>query len=165
REDQQHDDIEREDVEKRRLELKKQRLDDGDVRFVEKIGDAHLLIVHRVFERGRAIGDFGDEQDKEKDVGDVKLPSAAQHLRHGVQRAAADQAPAVDQRRRVSGNEDEDLGRVEKRHRLQSKITENVFRNMVDKNQYQRQAAEKIETKIAGRGLGQGRLISEPGAA
>ena len=80
---------------------------------------------------------------------DVKLPGAAQDLRGGVERALVDQPPAIGERRGKSGNEDEDLGRVEEPDRLEGEITQDIFGDMVDENEYQRQAAKEIETQVA----------------
>ena len=119
------------------------------MRLVEEIGDPHLLIVHRVFESRRGVGDLGDEDHEQKDMRHIKLPGAAQHLRGGVERAFLDQPPAIGERRGKSGNEDEDLGRVKEPDRLEGEITQDIFGDMVDENEYQRQAAKEIETQVA----------------
>ena len=133
REDHQHHDIQRQDVEKSRLELEQQRLDHRDVGLAEKLRDAHLFIVHRVLEGGRGIGHLGDEQDEHEDVRDIKLPGPPQHLRSGIERAFAGEAPAIDQGCGKPGYEDEDLRRVEKGNRLQREIAQDVLRNVIDK--------------------------------
>ncbi len=133
--------------------MQQQGLDHGDMRLVEKVGDPHFFVVHRVFERAGGVGHLGGEY-----VGDIKLPGPPQHLCGRVERALARQPPAIDQGGCEAGNEDEHLGRVVETERLQGEIAQHILRNVIDKDQDQRHAAEKIETEIALRGrLGQGR--------
>src|SRR3954469_3574768 len=158
REDQQHQNVHRQNVEKGRLELQQQSLDYRNVRLVQKNGDAHLLVVHRVLERGRGIGDLGDKREKRENGGDEDLPSPPQYLGDRVKRAVSGHPAAVDQGGGEAGDEDEHLGRVVKPDRLQGKIAQHVFRDVIDKDQDQRQAAKKIEAEVALNGrLGQGR--------
>ena len=131
------------------------------MRLVEKIGDAHFLIVHRVLEGGRGVRHLGDEQDEQEDVRDIELPGSPQYLSGGIERALAGEAAPINQGRREAGDEDEHFRRVEKGNCLQGEIAQDVLGNVVDKNQYQRHAAKEVETKITWRGrLGQGRLSS-----
>src|SRR5205807_1423536 len=65
REDHQHQDVQRQDVEKGRLELEEERLDYGDMRFIEEIGDPHLLTVttfnNPMYNEEMRVADFLDE--------------------------------------------------------------------------------------------------------
>jgi hypothetical protein len=44
------DDVHRQDVKERRLKAQQQGLHDSNMRLVQKIRDAHFIVVHRVFE-------------------------------------------------------------------------------------------------------------------
>src|SRR5438105_15789637 len=84
RQDHQHQDVQRQDVDEGRLELEEERLDYVDMRFIEEIGDPHLLIVHGVIEGRDSVGHFGSKDYEQEDVRDIELPCARQHLRGGV---------------------------------------------------------------------------------
>src|SRR5438045_3787508 len=137
REDHQHQDVQRQDVEESRLELEEERLDYGDVRFIEEIGDPHLLIVHGVIEGRDSVGHFGNEDHEQEDVRDVELPGAAQHLGGRVDDTLFDEPATVDEGRGEAGDENENFCRVEKAKCLQRKIAEDVFRNVINKDKDQ----------------------------
>ena len=149
REDHQHQDVQRQDVEKGRLELEEERLDYGDMRFIEEIGDPHLLIVHGVIEGRDSVGHFGNKDYEQEDVRDIELPSATQHLGGGVDHTLFDEPAPVDQGRREAGDENENFCRVEKTKCLECKIAEDVLRNVINKDKDQRQASEEIQAEIA----------------
>src|SRR6185437_5355685 len=67
----------------------------------------------------------------------------------GVEKTLHGKPLAIDDRSRKSGNEDEHLGRIEKFGGLQGEITQDVFRDVVDENEYQRDSAKEIEPDIA----------------
>src|SRR5437588_12592380 len=83
REDHQHQDVQRQDIEEGRLELEEERLDYGDMRFIEKIGDPHLLIVHGVIEGRDSVGYFGNNDNEQEDVRDIELQTATEHMGGG----------------------------------------------------------------------------------
>ena len=78
REQQQQDDVERQHVHVGRLELEQQRLDDRDVRLLEKIEDVHFLRIERILEAGRDVGDLGHIDREQEDVRDIDLPGPPQ---------------------------------------------------------------------------------------
>src|SRR5881296_750341 len=80
RKQQQQDDVERQYVHVGRLEFEQQRLDDRHVGLFEEIENVHLLGVERVLEAGGDIGNFGEIDCEQEDVGDVDLPSSPQDV-------------------------------------------------------------------------------------
>src|SRR5256885_16919468 len=107
REDHQHQDVQRQDVEESRLELEEERLDYGDMRFIEEIGDPHLLIVHGVIEGSDSVGHFRNKDHEQEDMRDIELPSAAQHLGASIDDALFDEPAAIDEGSRKAGDENE----------------------------------------------------------
>ena len=112
--------------------------------------------------RDEGVGHLGDEDHEQKDMRDIELPHAAIDLRRGEKRAVAVQALAIDQCRGVARDEDEHLGRVAERDRVEGEVGQHVLGNMVDEDEEQRQAAKEIEPEVAARGGGRG---SRGGAA
>ena len=149
REKQQQHDIERQHVHIDRLEFQDQRLEYRDVRLLEEIKDIHFLGIERIVEGRRDIGDFGHEDREQKDVRDVDLPGAPQHARARDDDAALAHGAAIDESRRIAGNEDEDLGCVAKAVIANGEPVGDVLRNVIEKNQPQRDPAEQIEPQIA----------------
>ena len=147
-EEHQHD-VERQHVHVDRTKPQQQRLDDGDVRLLQEIEDAHFLGVERVFERGRDVGDFRQEDHEQKDVGDVDLPDPLHDPRGRDHEAEIAHRPAVDEGRGVAGDEDEDLGGVAETVVADGQPGQQVGRQMIDEDQPQRQAAEQIEPQFA----------------
>ncbi len=131
------------------LNFNNKRLKDRDVGLLEEIEDIHFLGVERVVERRRDIGDLRHEDRKQKDVRHVDLPGTPQHARAGDDDAALAHGAAIDESRGVAGNEDEDLGRVGKAVIADGEPVHDVLRNVVEKNQPQRDAAEQIEPQVA----------------
>src|SRR6202008_564525 len=108
REAQQQHDVERQHVHVGGLEFQQQRLDERDVRLLEKIEDAHLLVIERVLESGGDVGDLRHVDDEQEHVRDVDLPGALEDAGGGDDEAALLHGAAVNEGRRVAGNEDED---------------------------------------------------------
>src|SRR6202040_3008274 len=144
REDHQHQDVERQDIEEGRLELQQQRLDHGDMRFVEEVADPHLLIVHRVLERRDGVGHLGDEDHEQKNMRNIELPGAAQYLGGGIDDPFVRQPAGIDQGGCESRNEDENFRGIEESECLQGEVTENIFRDVVNEDEDQRHPAEEI---------------------
>src|SRR5258708_3124146 len=114
------------------------------MRLIEKIGDTHLLVVHWVAERHYRVGNFGNENHEQKNVGNIELPGSPPDLRRHVQRAFCLQPATVDKRGGEPGNKDEYFGCIKKCGSLQGEITQNVFRNVIDKNQDQGHSAKEV---------------------
>jgi hypothetical protein len=82
-------------------------------------------------------------------VGDVDLPDAAQDARAGDHEAALAHFPAVDEGRGVAGDENEDLGRVAEAVVANGDPGDEIGRDVIEKDQPQREATEQIEPQIA----------------
>src|SRR5262249_44869424 len=95
-EQQQQDDVERQYVHVRRLELQQHRLNDGDIGLLEEVEDVHLLGVERVLEAGCDVGDLGQIDREQENVGDVDLPGTPQDARTRDEKSAILHFPAVD---------------------------------------------------------------------
>src|SRR5260370_5952206 len=113
------------------------------MRLLQKVGDPHFVVVHWVVERRHRVRHFGDEDHKQEDMSDIELPGAAQDLRDGVQRAPRCERATIDEGGGVTRDENENLCRVVKLDRLKGEIAEDVLRNVIDKDEYQSEAAEK----------------------
>ena len=98
RKHQQQHDVQRQHVHVDRLELEQQRLHDRDVRLLEEVQRVHFLGVERILEARRDIGDLGDVDREQEDVGDVDLPGPLQDARACDDKAAL--APWRGRRRR-----------------------------------------------------------------
>ena len=92
--------------------LQQQRLDDGDVRLLEEIHDPHFFGIERVLETGGDVGDFGEEDREQKHMRDIDLPDPPQDARGRHHEAGLAHGAAIDERRGVAGDENEDLGGV-----------------------------------------------------
>ena len=131
------------------MKLEQERLDDGNVRLLEKVGNPHLIVVHWIVESRHRIGHFGDEYREQKDVGDVELPSPAQNLRRRIECALQREGPTIDEGGGIARNEDKDLRRVEELECLKGEIAEDVLWNMIDEDEDQSETAKKVEAEIA----------------
>ena len=159
RESDQQDDVERQDVHAGGLELEQQRLDQRHVRLLEEIEDAHLLGVERIVEASGHIGDFRHVDHEQENMRGVDLPGAAQDPGRGQHEAALVHRPAVDERRRIAGDEYEDLGGVAEAVVADGDPADRVRGNMIEKDQPERQPAKQIEPHVALGGDGGGRTV------
>ncbi len=130
-------------------EAQQQRLHDGDVGLLEEIEDAHFLAVERVLEARRDVGDFGEEDREQEDMRDIDLPDPAQDARRRNHEADLQHRAAVDEGRRIAGDEDEDFGGVGKAVVADGEPGQNVGRQMIDEDQPQREPAEQVEAQFA----------------
>ncbi len=91
---------------------------------------------------------------------DVNLPCAFEHPRRRDDEAVLAHRPAVDEGRRVTGDEDENFRSVAKSVVADRKPAHGVGRNMVEEDQPKRESAEQIKPEIAfGRNRGHVRLF------
>ena len=168
----QHD-VKRQHVHVDGTKSQQQRLDDGDVRLLEKIHDPHFFGVQRVFETGGDIGDFRKEDREQEHVRDVNLPDPTQDARARHDKAGLQHRAAVDESRGIAGDENEYFGGVAESVIADGEPGQQVRRQMIDEDQPQRQPAEKIEPQFAlaghrqcnrgqrlGRRLGRCRLVA-----
>ena len=89
------------------------------------------------------IGDLGDIDDREEHEGHVELPHPLQDARAAHDEAALQHHPAIDESRRVAGDEDEDFGRVAEAEIADGDPAHRVGRHMVEEDEPERQPAEK----------------------
>src|SRR5262249_57598212 len=118
---------------------------DGDGGLLKKIRNFHFFGIERIFERCRDVGDLRHENREQKNMSDVDLPGAPQDARTGQYEAALAHRAPIDEGCGVAGYENKDLGSVAKTVIPDRDPTHDVFRNMVEKDQPQRQPAEQIE--------------------
>src|SRR6516165_1237494 len=118
------------------------------MRFLEKVADTHLVVVHWVVESPHRIGHFGDEDDEEEYMGNVKLPGAADDPRRGIGWPLQRERPAINESGSVPRDKNKDLCSIVELHCLNGEVTKYIFWNMIDKNQDQSDAAKEIKTKV-----------------
>src|SRR5262249_48740946 len=135
RKQQQQDDVERQDIHVRGLEFEQQRLDDRHVGLLEKIEDVHLLGIERVLEAGGDIGNLGEVNREQEDVGNVDLPSSPQDGGARDNEPAFAHFLAVHEGSGVTGDEDEDLSRVAEAVVADGAPGDQVRRDMVEEDQ------------------------------
>src|SRR5262249_12470432 len=141
----------------------------GDVGLLEKIEDVHLLGIEGVFEAGRDVGDLGEIDGKQEDMGHVDLPRPPQDAGARHHEAAFAHLLAVDEGGGVAGDENEYLGGVTEPVVPDGDPVNTVRRDVVEKDQPQCDPAEQIEPQIAsardhgggGRGVHIGDLTKE----
>jgi hypothetical protein len=100
------------------LELKGKCLDDGNMWLFEKVGNSHFFIIHRVLKSSDDIRYFGDKDHEQENVRDIELPSSAEGLCRGIACALHRQCTTIDERCRVTRDEDEHLGGIKELRRL-----------------------------------------------
>src|SRR6516165_9870933 len=97
RKQQQENDIERQNIHIRRLELEQQRLDDGDIGLLEKIQNIHLLGIERVLETASDVCYLGKINREQEDMSDIDLPGPSQNMRTRDHESAFAHFPAVNE--------------------------------------------------------------------
>ncbi len=149
RQEQHQHDIERQHIHVDGAKSQQQRLDDGHVRLLEKIHDAHLFAVERVLETGGDVGNLGQEDREQEHMRDIDLPDPPQDPRGRDHDADLQHRAAIDERRGVAGDEDEDLGGVGKSVIADREPGQDVRRQMIDEDQPEREPAKQIEPQLA----------------
>ena len=149
RQEQHQHDIERQHVHVDRAKLQQQRLHDGDIGLFEKIEDAHFFGVERVLEAGGDVGNLGQEDREQEDVGDIDLPDPLEDASARHYEAAVGHGAAVDESRRIARDENEDFGGVAEAVVTDRQPGEQVGRQVIDEDQPQRQTAKQVKTQFA----------------
>ena len=149
REPEQQHDIERQHIHVDRFELQQQRLDDGDIRIVEKVQHAHFFRIERVVEGVRDVGNLGKIDREQKDMRDIDLPGALKHAGGGNDEAAHRHRPAIDEGGGIAGDEHEDFSGVGKAVIADGDPAHQIGRNMVEKDQPEGEPAKQIKPEIA----------------
>ena len=116
---------------------------------LEEVQRVHFLDVERILEARRDVGDLGDVDREQEDVGHIDLPGPLQDARAGDDEAALHHGAAIDESRRVAGNEDEDFGRVAEAVVADGEPGDDVVRHVIEKDQPEREPAKQIEPQIA----------------
>jgi hypothetical protein len=94
---------------------------------------------------GGDVGDLGEKNREQEHMRDIDLPDPPQDARGGDHEAGFQHGAAIDERRGIAGDEDEDLGGVGKAVIADRQPGQEVGRKMVDEDQPQRQPAKQIE--------------------
>ncbi len=144
----QHD-IERQHVHVDGTKSQQQRLDDGDVRLLEKIHDSHFFRIQRVLETGGDVGNLREEDREQKHVRDINLPDPPQDARGRHHETGLEHRAAVNERRGIARDENEDLGGVAESVIADREPGQKVGRQVVDEDQPQRQPTKQIEPQFA----------------
>ena len=105
--------------------------------------------IQRVFETGGDVGNLREEDREQEHMRDIDLPDPAQDPRGRDHEAGFQHGAAIDERRGIAGDEDEDFGGVGKTVIADREPGQKVRRQMVDEDQPQRQAAKQIEPQFA----------------
>ncbi len=100
----------------------------------------------------RDIADRRRIEDEEKDVRDIKLPNAAHQQSCSCGNTLRGHPFRVHERRRVAGNEDENVGSVAEAVIPRRQPSDRIVRDVINKDRPVREAAEKIEMKISSLG-------------
>jgi len=82
-------------------------------------------------------------------VRDIELPHPAIDVAGGSDRPLPLERLSIDGRGGKAGYEDEDLGRIGERDRVQRHIRQDIVRDVVDENEKERQTAKEIKAQIA----------------
>jgi hypothetical protein len=82
-------------------------------------------------------------------VRDIDLPDPAQDARGRDHEAGLQHGAAVNERRGIAGDEDEDFGGVAEAVIAEREPGQDIVRQMVDEDQPQRQPAKQIEPQLA----------------
>src|SRR5262249_56570154 len=98
---------------------------------------------------GRDVGNLGEIDREQEDVGDVDLPGPPQDAGAGEDEAAFAHFLAVDEGGGVAGDEDENLGRVAEAVVADGGPGHEVRRNIVDEDQPERDPQTPDEPQIA----------------
>src|SRR5262249_52734361 len=152
-------DVERQDVHVYRLELQQQRLKDCHVRILEEVEDAHFLVEQRIVVTVRDIGDLCEIDRKQEHVRHVDLPRPLEYPRRRHYEAMLLHGAAVDEGRRITGDEYEYFGRVAEAVVADGNPIHHIGWNVIEKYQPERKASEQIKPEIAfGRNRGHVRL-------
>ena len=120
-----------------------------DIGLLQEIENAHFFGIERVLESARDIGDLRQIDREQENMRDIDLPGALEDARAGDDKAAIAHRAAIDEGGGVAGNEDEDLGGVAEAVIADRHPADDVGRDMVEKDQPEREPAEKIEPQIA----------------
>src|SRR5260370_21627982 len=139
----QHD-IERQDVHIQRAISQQQRLNHGQAGLLEEIGDRDFFGVKRFIETDGDVGDFRNHDREQQYVGGIYLPDPSQDARGRNHEAGLQQRTAVNERRGVTGDEDENLRGIAEPVAADSEPAQQIARYMIDENQQQRQSANQI---------------------
>ena len=95
------------------------------------------------------IGNLGHEDREQEDMRDIDLPGALEDARAGDQRAALAHRAAVHEGGGIAGDEDEDFGGVAEAVIADGDPADDVGRDMVEKDQPERDPTEQVEPQIA----------------
>src|SRR5262249_51615979 len=101
---------------------------------------------------GGDIGNFGEVDREQEDVGDVDLPSAPQDVGARDDEPAFAHFLAVHEGSGITGDEDEDFSCVAEAVVADGAPGDQVRRDMVEEDQPYRDPAEQIEPQIASGG-------------
>src|SRR5690348_8855877 len=84
------------------------------------------------------------------------------HLSRGDNYPLLEHRATIDQRRGIPGHEDEDLRSIAETERLHREMAQHIAGDVIDEDQKEGHAAEKIESNVARRGDGSGRCPAAP---
>ena len=115
---------------------------------LDKIHDPHFLREKRVIGTVDGVFDLPEEDHDDEHMRDVDLPDPAQDAHARDQKTGFPHRAAVDERRRIARNENEDLGGVAKSVIADREPGQEIGRQMIDEDQPQRQAAEQIDPQF-----------------
>ena len=146
--DQQHD-IERQDVEHGRLMHQQQRLAQCPRRLLEERLQVENALIDRIVEHQRSGDEDCHTGDQEQHVRQVELADTARHLDQSGPPALPVEDTGVGEKRGISGQSDEHLGRVGKAEVLHRHVLQGVLFDMVYEDEQQRQATEEVDPGIA----------------
>jgi hypothetical protein len=93
-------------------------------------------------------------------VRDVKLPDPVKYLGRGDKHPLLEHRATIDQRRGIPGHEDEDLRGIAETERLHREMAQHVARDVIDEDQKEGYATEKIEPNVPRRRGGPGRYLA-----
>jgi hypothetical protein len=80
---------------------------------------------------------------------DIELPGTPQYLCPGIEKSFGSKPLPIDDGGGKSRNKNENLGGIKKLRRLQGKIAQYIFWDVIDENENQGDSAKEIEPDIA----------------
>ena len=144
----QHD-VERQYVEIDRLELQQQSLPQRFGGLVDEARHVEFVDHLGIAEAQRQIGDRGDVDHEQDDMGDIELPDPLGQARGADDEAAVEHHPRIDEGGGVAGDEDEEVGGVREAVIPRRDPVHDVVGDVVEIDRPVRDTAEQVKPEVA----------------
>ena len=133
--------------------------------WLRKCHDLHFLGVKRLLQADGNVGNFRNQDREQQHVRGIDLPDPPQDARGRNLEAGLEHRTAVNERRGVARDENEDFGGVAESVTADREPGQDVGRYVIDEDQPERQAAKQIQPQFAHAGWREAKAGSRAGAA